>query len=77
MYSGMKIAEGGDLTSFLERWRGKGNAFRSLGSEGVKMVFAGVILGLAYLHSNNFIYCDLKIDNVLIDRNGYPLLADF
>lgn len=31
MYSGMQIAEGGDLTSFLERWRGKGDAFRKLG----------------------------------------------
>jgi hypothetical protein len=30
-YSGMPIAEGGDLSSFLERWRGKGDAFRKLG----------------------------------------------
>lgn len=77
LYSAMKVAEGGDLTSFLERWRGKGDAFRRLGERGIKMVFAGVVLGLEYLHNNGFIYCDLKIDNVLIAENGYPLLADF
>jgi hypothetical protein len=31
LYSAMPIAEGGDLTSFLEKWRGKGDAFRKLG----------------------------------------------
>jgi serine/threonine protein kinase len=77
LFSGMRIAEGGDLASFLERWRGKGDAFRRLGEEGIMMVLAGIILGLEYLHGKRLIYCDLKIDNVLIDRKGYPLLADF
>ncbi len=41
------------------------------------MVLAGIILGLEYLHQKNYIYCDLKTDNVLIGANGYPLLSDF
>lgn len=73
----MPVAEGGDLTSFLQKWRGKGNQFRKLGEQGVRMVLAGIVLGLEYLHERKYIYCDLKTDNVLIGANGYPLLSDF
>lgn len=41
------------------------------------MVLAGIILGLEYIHKHKLIYCDLKVDNVLIDELGYPLLSDF
>jgi hypothetical protein len=39
----MNLAEGGDLTSFMENTTGKGDAFRKLGEEGVKLVVAGII----------------------------------
>ncbi len=42
----MIVAEGGDLTSFLEKWRGKGDAFRKLQEVGIKFVLAGIVLGL-------------------------------
>lgn len=77
MYTGMPVAQGGDLSTFLEKWRGKGNSFHKLGEHGIRLVIAGVILGLEYLHNLGYIYCDLKIDNVLICKNGYPVLADF
>jgi len=32
---------------------------------------------LEHLHANNIIYCDLKLENVLIDEDGYPRLTDF
>lgn len=73
----MRLAEGGDLNSFLEKTIGKGDAFRRLGENGIKMVVAGIVLGLEYLHQHNLIYCDLKTDNVLICSDGYPMLADF
>ena len=34
-------------------------------------------MGLGELHRNNIIYRDLKLENILLDKQGYVKLADF
>jgi serum/glucocorticoid-regulated kinase 2 len=36
-----------------------------------------IVLGMGFLHDNNYIYRDLKLENVLLDEKGYAVLTDF
>ena len=41
------------------------------------MMIAQVAIALGHLHSNEIVYRDLKPENVLLNKDGYLLLADF
>ena len=38
---------------------------------------AQIILALGFLHSYFIIYRDLKLENILLEKDGYVVLADF
>ncbi|KAJ7818301.1 kinase-like domain-containing protein [Mycena olivaceomarginata] len=44
---------------------------------GRKELVQGVASGLEFLHANNIIHGDLKVQNVLVDKCGVPCICDF
>jgi hypothetical protein len=66
----MKYAEGGSLATRLQGGRTLPLA------EAVK-VFRQATEALAYVHAKGVRHCDLKPGNVLLDKRGRALLADF
>ena len=41
------------------------------------MMIAQIAIALGHLHKSNIVYRDLKPENVLFNKDGYLLLADF
>ncbi|NP_001296675.1 serine/threonine-protein kinase N2-like [Hydra vulgaris] len=65
----MEYAPGGDLMMHIHE---------EVFSEPRTIFYSGcVILGLQYLHEHDIVYRDLKLDNLLLDAEGYVKIADF
>ncbi|XP_041437118.1 serine/threonine-protein kinase N1-like [Xenopus laevis] len=65
----MEFVEGGDLASHLVR--------NGMSQERTRFYSACIVLGLQFLHDRNITHRDLKLENVLLDRDGYAKITDF
>lgn len=51
--------------------------FSGMNFQEMKNIAYGTIQGLKYLHDKNITHSDIKIENVLLDRNKIPKICDF
>lgn len=70
LYFVMEFMRGGELFTHLRR-------LKRLTESQAKFYAACIAVGLGHLHNSNFIYRDLKLENLLLDDNGYAKLTDF
>lgn len=66
----MQYVNGGDLYFHLKRER-------QFHEDRVRFYGAEIVSAIGYLHSHGVIYRDLKLENLLLDKEGHIKVADF
>ncbi|KAM0677269.1 Serine/threonine kinase [Binucleata daphniae] len=69
IYFGTEFVSGGDLFHHAA----KGN----FTNQQIKLYTCEILMGLEFLHKNDIIYRDMKLDNILITADGHVKIADF
>lgn len=66
----MELCQGGDLLRYVRK--------RQKVEESVaKVLFKQIIIGIGYIHSEDILHRDIKLENILIDNSGTIKIADF
>jgi serine/threonine protein kinase len=73
LYMVLSLASGGDMAKMLSKQQHNNFSFAS---SVARFVIAQVILAIEYMHGRGILHRDIKTENILIDANGYCLLAD-
>lgn len=66
----LEYVNGGDLYDLLK-------VYGCLGEEEVRFYLAEVVIGVGELHRRGFVFRDLKLENILVDKKGHVRLTDF
>ena len=71
LYMVMELMQGGELGSQMRARR------RShMKEDNARFYAAGILEGLSYMHRRQYVYRDLKGENVLLDNDGYAVIVD-
>ncbi len=71
LYMIMDPVQGGELSRQM-----RNDNRKVLPEQAAKFYAACIFEGLSYMHRRNFIYRDLKGENVLLDKDGYCVIVD-
>lgn len=66
----MPFVRGGELYKVFSKQR-------RFEEDVVKFYIAQIIQAVGYLHSKGYAHRDLKLENILVDRDGYLKVIDF
>ena len=67
----MDLLKGGDLFEYLEKRKFKISENRAA------FIVNSIVNALEYLHSYGIAHRDLKLENILIDQDGYLKIIDY
>jgi serum/glucocorticoid-regulated kinase 2 len=70
IYFVLQFMQGGELFQHLRKQK-------RFPESQAKFYAACIALGIGHLHNKNYIYRDLKLENLLLDDKGYAVLTDF
>ncbi|KAK6128687.1 hypothetical protein DH2020_037575 [Rehmannia glutinosa] len=68
----LEYASGGSLADKL-----KNSCDRRLPEFEVRQYTKALLKGLRYIHNSGYVHCDIKLQNILLCRNGVVKIADF
>lgn len=69
VYFVMEYVNGGDLMLHIQR--------QQFSEKRARFYACEVLLALEFFHKRNILYRDLKLDNILLTRDGHVKLADY
>lgn len=67
---GLEYCANGNLYNFLQKKK-------SLTEEQAKFIFKQILNGMNYLHEQNVLFRDIKLQNILFDSEGEIKITDF
>ena len=70
LYLVSDFCQGGDLRAVI-------NSRKGLKEEEARFYISEIIIAVEEIHRNGIIHRDIKLDNILLDKNGHAKLTDF
>lgn len=71
---GLEFCPGGDLFEAISRKTRSGKLIKK---KHIQFFGGCLVLAIEYIHSMGIIHKDIKSENIVISKHGYPKLTDF